>query len=90
MTGRINCLVPGCRRTIAAGTFTEWICQRHWSAVPRDLRRVYARAKRRRKNLAALNRIWSACSRRAVEIALTARWRGSHDRAFPLMGCRAN
>lgn len=40
MADRIHCLVPGCRRTCKAdGTFREWICGKHWSGVPKRLRR---------------------------------------------------
>lgn len=47
MTERIRCLVPFCRRTTAAGRFSEWVCGRHWRQVSRRLRTRYHRAKRR-------------------------------------------
>ncbi|PQV58768.1 hypothetical protein LX70_00581 [Defluviimonas denitrificans] len=28
--------MPGCRRTRAPAGFSEWICARHWSAVPKQ------------------------------------------------------
>lgn len=67
VTARIKCLCPGCRRTTPAGRFPEWICQRHWSALPKDQRRAYSRAKRRGKDGKALARLWRLLSRRAVE-----------------------
>lgn len=68
-TDRLKCLVPHCRRTAPAGHFPEWICQKHWSALPKADRRIYARAKRKRKDGAALARLWRLLSRRAVETA---------------------
>jgi hypothetical protein len=42
---RLPCCVPFCRRTIGAeGTFSEWICGRHWRLVDKDLRRLKSRA----------------------------------------------
>ncbi|WP_146193166.1 hypothetical protein [Maritimibacter sp. 55A14] len=51
MTDRTPCVVPGCRRTVALKTLPpgddEWICARHWAAVPKRKRRIYFRARRR-------------------------------------------
>lgn len=69
MPDRVKCLVPHCRRTTPGGAIREWICPRHWSALPRDERRAYTRAKRRGKRLVALARLWRRLSRRAVEAA---------------------
>lgn len=36
MTERISCCVPFCRRTTRNdGTFSEWICGKHWRLVSR-------------------------------------------------------
>lgn len=70
MSDRLKCLCPGCRRTTPAGRFPEWICARHWSALPKDHRRAYRRALRRGKDPKALARLWRLLSRRAVEAAL--------------------
>lgn len=69
MTYRLSCLVPGCRRTTAAAAYPEWICQRHWSALPKAQRRIYSRAKRKHKGGAVLSRLWRLLSKRAVEAA---------------------
>lgn len=53
MTGRIGCVVPGCRRTrgdrkgdpLQPGM--EWICGEHWALVDRSLKRLRARSRRR-------------------------------------------
>lgn len=63
---RITCLVPGCHRTTPRGRYDQWICGKHWPLVPRDLRRAYARAKRRRKPASALSRLWVRCEREAI------------------------
>lgn len=64
---RLRCCVPGCRRTHAnVQGFSEWVCQRHWSQVPKGMRRVYSRAKRRKKPGAALDRIWCRCRDTAI------------------------
>lgn len=45
---RIHCLVPHCRRTTdSKNGYGEWICSKHWAAVPKASRRVYSRATRR-------------------------------------------
>lgn len=47
---RIACCVPFCSRTRPSTEPLEepdnvWICARHWSAVPRDMRAVKRRAR---------------------------------------------
>jgi hypothetical protein len=45
---RIACCVPFCRRTIGKaklGRDDEWICSKHWPAVPRALKRRHRKAK---------------------------------------------
>lgn len=38
--GRIPCIVPGCRRTRKANHVgDEWICEKHWRGVPKDVKR---------------------------------------------------
>jgi hypothetical protein len=72
MSDRIQCLVPGCRCTAARRRFVdgirpemEWICQKHWVLVPRDLRQNKTRAARRKKPLAA-NYWWRKCREAAI------------------------
>ena len=74
---RLSCVVPDCRRTCAAGEFTEWICGRHWSQVDKRLRRAKARIYRRAKlrqwrdpwsGLAS--RVWRRCRAQAIERAM--------------------
>ncbi|RUW41512.1 hypothetical protein EOA37_09630 [Mesorhizobium sp. M2A.F.Ca.ET.015.02.1.1] len=38
MAERISCCVPFCRRTRKPGC-REWICHRHWMAIPMHIRR---------------------------------------------------
>ena len=59
---RIGCCVPGCRRTsLNRANWVEWICQRHWSAVPKRMRHAYTVAQRRKRPPTAINRIWRRC-----------------------------
>lgn len=78
-SGRISCIVPFCRRTIAVSRLPEgyeWICGKHWSAVPRHLRRRKSQAERiaKRTNRPAAWRltglIWERCKREAIERAM--------------------
>lgn len=65
MTDRLRCCCPGCRRTKPAGEFAEWICARHWAAVPRRLRVRYSRLKRRARRdprwCSVAARMWIRC-----------------------------
>lgn len=70
---RIRCCVPHCRRTKpnVAG-YAEWICAKHWSAVPREQRRVWQRLVRwYRKGKVfqgvRADRMWSRLKRIAIE-----------------------
>lgn len=65
---RCVCLIEGCRRTTAI-PYTQWLCPRHWSLVPKATRRAYALAKRRRKSAAAIDRLWLRARRLAIETA---------------------
>lgn len=50
MTRRLTCLCPGCRRTIAQDRIPwarEWICGKHWRAVPAAWRKRYCRLRGR-------------------------------------------
>ena len=86
MAERVSCLCPGCRRTISYRELSgrghnEFICARHWSAVPRELRKRLAKVRRliRRADRQAkpdhvtsvLRRVeerrWQECRTRAVE-----------------------
>ena len=69
MTDRLPCQVPGCRRTRKAQAgVIAWICGPHWSAVPRERRRLYALA-RRRGNEQAEAFMWPRLVRIAIEKA---------------------
>ena len=75
MADRLLCAVPGCRRTHKAGEFDEWVCGKHWSAVPRDLRRLYTVAKRRWRRDPAkwgrvCSRLWERCREAAIDRAM--------------------
>ncbi len=77
MTDRLTCLVPGCKRTKQrTGSGSEWICGKHWPAVPRHMRRRMYRAERRyrktrnRRWWLIANRMWERCKKRAIDEAL--------------------
>lgn len=73
MSGRLTCLCPGCRRTTAK-PYVEWICEKHWAAVPRHLRKRRSKlsrlAKRDCRWERLANRAWSRCKKAAIEEAL--------------------
>lgn len=69
---RIPCSAPGCRRTCRANhDWQEWLCQKHWPLVPKRMRRAYAHARRRKKPVAVLNRLWFRCKAAAIREVLT-------------------
>lgn len=77
MTERQPCIIPFCRRTTKALPNSEWICARHWAAVPRALRRVMHRARRRIRagkqrfrNMQIYEMAWKRCKRAALRNAL--------------------
>lgn len=47
MIDRLACCVPFCRRTRRKETYNEWICAKHWAAVPVTLRKRKALMYRR-------------------------------------------
>ncbi|WP_262027630.1 hypothetical protein [Microvirga sp. Mcv34] len=72
MTERVRCCVPFCRRTIAAEKlkpWNEWICGKHWSAVPKIERREYSWTKRRIPNSDATSVQWERLKAVAIEAA---------------------
>lgn len=81
MSDRVPCLVPFCRRTVAAEKLaakghTEWICAVHWKTVPLVFKRRKARFERLirigRKTdrvLYLLKTTWRRCRREAIERA---------------------
>lgn len=70
MTDRHACVIPGCRRTCKPSGFSEWICGKHWTAVPKSMRRAYARSKRRRDPFPIQDHLWRRCKRAALHEAL--------------------
>lgn len=78
MTDRLTCLCPGCKRTAARRRFPdadEWICGKHWPAVPKPMRQRLARARRRIRAgdlrwRSVEQRMWARCRQRAIEEAL--------------------
>jgi hypothetical protein len=77
---RVPCCIDGCRRSIgvqpAVRTFghipTEWICPTHWQRVPRSMKRVWSRLKRKSRRFgfsirepSQLDRLWSRIKREA-------------------------
>lgn len=76
---RVRCAVPGCHRTHAPfeDGSSEWICGKHWDAIPKTYRRVHYRFRRRFKagrlssNSIRLwnERIWERLKRVAIERA---------------------
>lgn len=74
---RIGCLINGCRRTRKNdGGFNEWICQKHWSVVPKSYRKLYSLAKRKYKkreiNELRVQSIWIKCKDKAHMCAWSA------------------
>lgn len=74
---RLICAVPFCARTrgqrkgdqpIREGE--EWICGDHWRLVPRRLKAISSRARRKGRPSAALGRLWARCKRAAIERAM--------------------
>lgn len=49
MSERINCIVPGCRRSTGwrGRRHSQWLCARHWKTVDRALREHHKRNNRR-------------------------------------------
>lgn len=74
MSERIGCLIEGCKRTrVNKPGFSEWICQKHWGAIPKNYRKLHAMANRKYKkgqiNTARINRIWEKCKQQAYQHA---------------------
>ena len=68
--GRVRCLIGGCGRTTKEKySGMEWICQKHWSAVPKKYRKLYSLAKRKFKRMEINNErlivIWGKCKDQA-------------------------
>ncbi|MFG1270553.1 hypothetical protein V5F40_21625 [Xanthobacter sp. DSM 14520] len=80
---RVRCCVPFCERTRGdrkgdrpLGPGTEWICSEHWQLVPRRLKLIRSRLKRRTARFGwtdtdklISDRAWSRCKRAAIEAA---------------------
>ena len=75
----IPCIIDGCRRYIGKAAAlkrwgyvpSEYICQAHWSRLPKRQRQVWARHQRLERKFGvapkpeASRRVWSALCRRA-------------------------
>ncbi|MFG1250004.1 hypothetical protein [Xanthobacter flavus] len=80
---RVRCCVPFCERTRGdrkseppLGPGTEWICGEHWQRVPRRLKLIRSRLKRRSAGAGWTDtdqlisaRVWLRCKRAAIEAA---------------------
>lgn len=82
---RIGCCIPFCRATRGdrkgdpLTAHMEWICSRHWHAVPRRLKRRRSKLARmlartadpeRRERINKADSVaWAACKRAAIEAA---------------------
>lgn len=81
---RVRCLVPHCdhtrgdRKDDQLHPGAEWICGEHWRRVPRRLKLIRSRLRRRRARLGGKmtavmqgieNRSWELCKRAAIEAA---------------------
>lgn len=77
---RLSCVVPGCRHTRGQrkgeGPIREgqqWVCGEHWRAVPKQMRGILARARRRanrrptENNIRSFQRLWDRSAREAIE-----------------------
>lgn len=76
MTARVQCCVPFCTRsTKNRWGFSEWVCPAHWRLVPRRIRHLHHRVRRRlRKRPTAMvlnldRMVWDRCKRAAIEAA---------------------
>jgi len=79
MTARIPCCVPFCRRTTRNdGSFTEWICAKHWRLVGRKAKLIKRRAE------AAYKTADIECQAIDAEAVADAKAKGIHgiDREF--------
>ena len=71
MTSRLQCAIPGCKRTRHNREgFSGWICAQHWAMAPKNLRRARTLAKRRRKYDLS-DRIWCRCLREITSRVLS-------------------
>jgi hypothetical protein len=52
VSDRVQCCVLGCRRTTGK-PHAEWICAKHWSAVPKAMRAEWAAEKRKARRILA-------------------------------------
>ena len=63
MSERLSCEIVGCQRTRKNpySSYQEWICQKHWAAIPQKRRKFYFLMKRRYKDgKIDTNRFWKA------------------------------
>lgn len=78
---RLACEVPHCTRTRGQrkgerpiAQDERWICGEHWRLVPRGMKAILRRARRKAaggyRSWQAVHRIWGRCRREAIEIAV--------------------
>ncbi|MDQ0510915.1 hypothetical protein [Ancylobacter amanitiformis] len=82
MTTRLQCCVPFCRRT-TKDRHDEWVCGKHWSAVPQRERRRLARAGRWYRKRFGQNAAWTypAGSPKRIEaVRFDRHWRKCWER----------
>lgn len=79
MTGRLPCLVPGCRRTLKPGEadHSEGICAKHWPSTSKRHRALLSKVRRKAKRigwtpqLSRLEaRLWDRLKTEAIEIGV--------------------
>jgi hypothetical protein len=72
---RLVCCVPFCRRSMKAGKYSEWICQKHWQPVPLAVKAEQKRAKaayrryRTEECWVAAEEAWGRSKAAAIETA---------------------
>lgn len=81
MTSRSPCLVPFCRRTTKGDH--EWICDKHWPAVPKSWRRHLSLIVRRYRKRFGDNAYWAypaGSPDRLEAVRLSRLWRKMWER----------
>lgn len=77
---RTHCCILGCRRS-TKHEYIAWICVKHWKLVPKKMKRVFSRAKKRYRlgqrrpsqQMAVIDRLWERIVREATNISVGVR-----------------